>query len=73
MTYGTQIHNVVGGMASGANAVHLLLTNTEVKLLADDPVQVIREIEIRATKVGSVLENILSEQHDHRPDWGLND
>ena len=73
MTYGTQIHNVVGGMASGVNAVHLLITNTEVKLLADDPVQVIREIEVRATKVGSVLERILTEPHDHRPDWGLND
>jgi len=72
MIQATQTLNVTGGLATGVNAVHLLLANTEVKVRVDDPEQVIREIEVRATKVGSVLEHILTENHD-RPDWGLND
>lgn len=72
MIHGMQKYEVAGGTTSGVNAVHLLLTNTEVRTLADDPEQVIQEIEVRATKVSSVLRNILTEPHD-RPDWGLND
>ena len=72
MTHGMQKYEATSGTASGVNAVHLLLTDTEVRMLADDPEQVIQEIEVRATKVSSVLQNILTEPHD-RPDWGLND
>jgi hypothetical protein len=72
MTHAIQTRNVTGETATGVSAATLLLTDTDVKMLADDPERVIHEIEIRATQVSSVLQNILTEQHD-RPDWGLND
>ena len=53
-------------------AVHLLLTQGEVRLLASDPKRAMVEIEVRATTVGCVLEQILREPH-HEPDWGLNE
>jgi hypothetical protein len=57
---------------SGAEAVHLLLTEGEVKLMAENPEQVMQEIEARATVVSSVLANILMEPQGHS-DWGLNE
>ena len=63
--------NVTAGL-EGVGAVHLLLTEGDVKLMADNPELVMKEIELRATKVSSVLEDILREPHG-RIDWGLNE
>jgi hypothetical protein len=41
-------------------------------MMAENPEQVMKEIELRATQVSSLLEDILLEPHG-RPDWGLND
>ena len=71
MTLVRQIPTVNGGADSMA-AVHLLLTEGSVKMMAEDPEQVMEEIQLRATQVGSVLEEILLESHG-RPDWGIND
>lgn len=72
MIHARQTANATSGIPAGITAAHLLLTEAKVKMLADDPEQVIHEIEVRATRVSSVLQNILTERHD-RPDWGLND
>jgi hypothetical protein len=56
----------------GDIGVHLLLSDKGVKLTVEDPEQVIEEIRMRATKVGSILEGILLEPHG-QSDWGLND
>jgi len=40
--------------------------------MADDPERVMEEIQMRATQVSSVLEDILLESHG-RPDWGINE
>jgi hypothetical protein len=61
------------GHADGASSVvHLLITAGEVKKLAESPEQVMEEIWLRATQIGSVLENILHEPHG-QPRWGLNE
>jgi hypothetical protein len=62
----------IRSVPSGAEAVHLLLTEGEVKLMAENPEQVMQEIEARATVVSSVLANILREPQG-RTDWGLNE
>ena len=71
MTLVRQTPTVTGGADSTA-AVHLLLTEGNVKMMAEDPEQVMEEIQLRATQVSSVLEDILLESHG-RPDWGLNE
>ena len=53
-------------------AVHLLLTEGEIKMMAENPEQVMDEIQVRATQVSSVLEGILLEPHG-RPNWGINE
>lgn len=58
--------------AAGMEAVHLLLTEGDVKLMAENPERVMENIEARATAVSSVLEKILAEPHGHG-DWGIND
>lgn len=54
------------------SVIHLLVTADEVKMMAEDPEQVIEEIEFRATQVSSVLEDILREPHGV-PRWGINE
>lgn len=71
MTIARHTQNVTSGMES-INAVHLLLTEGDVKLMAENPERVMEEIELRANRVSSVLERILQEPHG-RPDWGIND
>ncbi len=66
-----QTSTVTGGADSLA-AVHLLLPAGHVELRVEDPEQVMEEIQLRATQVSSVLEEILSDSHG-RPDWGLNE
>ena len=57
---------------TGAEAVHLLLTEGEVELMAVNPEQVMQDIETRATAVSAILAGILQEPQGH-PDWGLNE
>lgn len=71
MTTARQTLSVTSATA-GIGAVHLLLTEGDVKRMAENPERVMRDIELRATQVSSVLENILLEPHG-RPDWGIND
>jgi hypothetical protein len=56
----------------GIEAVHLLLTEGDVKLMAEAPEKVMKEIHARAERVSAVLEGILSESHGHVR-WGLNE
>jgi hypothetical protein len=62
------VSNATGGMG----AVHLLLTQGDVKLMVDNPEQVMEEIRRRAEQVGSLLEGILQEPHGQSC-WGLNE
>lgn len=71
MTLARETVNVPGNLA-GANAVHLLLTEGDVKLMAENPERVMEDIETRATVMSSVLADILLEPHG-RTDWGLNE
>jgi hypothetical protein len=71
MTLAQETVNVPGNL-SGLGAVHLLLTGSDVELMAERPEQVMEDIEARATVVSSILAGILLEPHG-RPDWGLND
>jgi hypothetical protein len=70
MTSTQQTQNVSSG--AGMTAVHLLLTQGEVKLMVENPEQVMEEIRLRAEQVSSVLEHILSEPHGI-PRWGINE
>lgn len=67
-------HNTQGvsGGAGGIGAVHLLLTQGDVKMMVENPEQVMEEIRLRAEQVSSVLEHILSEPHGV-PRWGINE
>jgi hypothetical protein len=71
MTSVKQISSVSIG-AGGIEAVHLLLTEGDVRLMAEAPEKVMAEIHARAERVSSVLEGILSETHG-RACWGLNE
>ena len=58
--------------AAGHLAVPALFTDEEIKLMAENPQQVIENIQARATHMSSVLLEILREPHGE-PDWGLNE
>ena len=60
------------GGVEAVQAVHLLLTEGDVKLMAEMPEKVMEEIHARAEQVGAVLEGILADTHGH-PRWGLNE
>jgi hypothetical protein len=68
MTLAAQTLNTSGVGSSGA--IHLLLTEGEIKLMAENPDSVMEEIQVRATLVSSVLEKILQEPHDEQ--WEVN-
>jgi hypothetical protein len=70
MTYVQQTRNASGAITEGA--VHLLLTEGDVKMMVENPEQVMEEIRVRAEQVSSVLEGILLEPHG-QPRWGLNE
>ncbi len=70
MTLAQQTQNVTSG--TGMAAVHLLLTEGDVKMMAENPEQVMEEIQLRATQVSSILEGILLEPHGETR-WGLNE
>ena len=61
-----------GNMIDANNVAHLLITEGDITMMADDPERVMEEMWQRATEVGSVLENILREPHGE-PRWGLNE
>jgi len=63
---------MTGSTDGGTHAVHLLLREGEVHLLASDPEKAMKEIEVRAQTIGRVLEQILHESHGG-PDRGLNE
>ena len=52
--------------------VHLLLAPGEMKLIVDNPEQVMEEIRMRAEQVSSILEGILTETHGQSR-WGINE
>ena len=58
--------------AAGHQAVPALFTDEDIKLMAENPRQVIENIKTRATHMSSVLTEILREPHGE-PDWGLNE
>jgi len=67
MTLVRQTLNTSG--VGNADAIHQLLTEGDVKLMAENPESVMKEIQVRATLVSSVLEEILQEPHDEQ--WEL--
>jgi hypothetical protein len=58
--------------AAGHPAVPALFTDEDIKLMAENPRQVIENIQVRATQMSTVLMEILREPHGE-PDWGLNE
>ncbi len=54
------------------DAVHLLITNGELELVAEDVERVMERINVRATQFRRVLEDVLHEPHGE-PHWGIND
>lgn len=58
--------------AAGHQVVPALFTDEDIKLMAENPRQVIENIQARATQMSSVLAEILREPHGE-PDWGLNE
>ena len=65
-------HTISGNTASGNHAVHLMLTEGEVRTMAENPDKAMEEIHLRATKMSQVLEKILQESHGI-PRWGINE
>ncbi len=63
---------ISGSAASGNHAVHLMLTEGEVRTMAENPERAMEEIHLRATKMSQVLEKILQESHGI-PRWGINE
>lgn len=56
----------------GSGAIHLLLTQGELKVLAGAPKRIEEELLFRATQMSQVLEEILRRPH-HEIHWGLNE
>lgn len=52
--------------------VHLLLAKNNVQTAVEKPEQVMESIQAQATKVSTVLENILLEPRGE-PHWGINE
>ena len=66
------VQQTVNVTSATGTAVHLLITEGDVKAMAESPEQAMEEIEVRATQVSAVLEGIFLEPHGH-PQWGLNE
>lgn len=66
------VQQTVSNTGSAGSVIHLLIAEGDVKVMADDPERVMEDMWVRATQVGSVLENILHEPHGE-PRWGLNE
>jgi len=66
------LQQTAGHTGGASSVVHLLITAGDVKKLAESPEQAMEEIWLRATQIGSVLEDILHEPHGQSR-WGLNE
>jgi hypothetical protein len=66
------VQQTVSNTGVADSVVALTVRADDVKLMAEDPEQVMEEIWVRATQISSVLENILLEPHGV-PRWGLNE
>jgi hypothetical protein len=66
------VQQTVSNTGVAESVVALTVRADDVKLMAEDPEQVMEEIWVRATQISSVLENILLEPHGV-PRWGLNE
>jgi hypothetical protein len=60
----------IHGQSDAGQLIHAMLAQESLE--AENTKRVISEIELRATKVGSVLEGILHEAHGSTR-WGLNE
>ena len=68
-----QMQNCTGSPdAITRGAVHLMLGQGDVKLMAENSELVMADLRQRAEQVGSVLNEILNEPHGE-PRWGLNE
>ncbi len=66
------MQQATGNPIDANSMVPLLMTEDDVKMMAESPEQVMEEMRLRATEVGAVLEAILREPHGE-PRWGLNE
>jgi hypothetical protein len=66
------VKQTVSNTGVADSVVALTVRADEVKLMAEDPEQVMEEMWVRATQVSSVLEDILHEPQGE-PRWGLNE
>ncbi len=62
----------MGGASLPETPVHLLITQGDIELMNGSPEAAMQEMELRATKLGSVLEQILRETNEHLH-WGINE
>jgi hypothetical protein len=65
-------HTTVSNTGGTDSVVHLLVKGGSSNVMPEDPERVMEEMWLRATRVSSVLENILHEPHGE-PRWGLNE
>lgn len=66
------VRQTVGGTPTPDTQAHLLITEGDIELMAANPEAAMEEIQMRATKISSVLADILKDTHTH-PHWGLNE
>jgi hypothetical protein len=66
------VQQTVNVTSAAGSPVHLLITQGDIKTMAESPEQAMEEIELRATQVSAVLEGIFLEPHGY-PQWGLNE
>ena len=67
-----QMQHTATGASGADGTVHLLITEGDVRLMVEEPEQVMEEIELRATSVGPVLEAIFREAQEQSR-WGINE
>jgi hypothetical protein len=66
------VQQTVSGIVGPEIAVQLMNTDVDVNASPTNPEEIREEMWVRATKVGSVLENILHEKHG-QVRWGINE
>lgn len=67
-----QMQHVTTSSSGVGGTVHLLITKDDMRLMAEEPEEVMEEIELRATSVGPVLEAIIRESPGESR-WGINE
>ena len=66
------VQQTVSGIVGPDSVVQLMNTDVDVNASSTNPEEIRDEMWVRATKVGSVLENILHEKHG-QVRWGINE